>query len=75
MLKRHINTCPVDYLMGLRVAKACALLVGTDQPVGYIANTVGYSNMSLFNRQFFKLKNETPRAFRSRHGSAIATVS
>lgn len=74
MFKRHTNTCPVDYLMGLRVAKACALLVGTDQPVGYIANTVGYSNMSLFNRQFFKLKNQTPKAFRSRHGAAISTA-
>ncbi|MGF6099324.1 helix-turn-helix domain-containing protein [Pseudomonas sp. 18175] len=75
MFKRHTNSCPVEYLTGLRVAKACALLVATDKPVGFIANTVGYSNMSLFNRQFFKLKNETPRAFRSRHGVAIAIAS
>lgn len=74
MFKRHTNTCPVDYLMGLRVAKACALLVGTDQPVGFIANSVGYSNLSLFNRQFFKLKSETPKAFRNRHEVAIATT-
>ncbi|WP_426808409.1 helix-turn-helix domain-containing protein [Pseudomonas sp. WOUb67] len=67
MFKRHTNTCPVDYLMSLRVAKACALLVGTDQPVSFIAYSVGYSNISLFNRQFFKLKCETPKSFRNRH--------
>jgi AraC-like DNA-binding protein len=74
MFKRHTNCCPVDYLMTLRVAKACALLVSTDQAVGCIASEVGYSNTSLFNRQFFKLKNETPRAFRNRHEAAIASL-
>jgi AraC-like DNA-binding protein len=69
MFKRHTNTRPFDYLMNLRVAKACMLLVSTDQSVGGIASTVGYSNRALFNRQFFRLKRESPRAFRSRHGT------
>jgi AraC-like DNA-binding protein len=67
MFKRHTNTTPLEYLMRLRVGKACALLVTTDKAVNMIASQVGYNNMSLFNRQFLKLKFESPVQFRKRH--------
>lgn len=67
MFKRHTNATPLEYLMRLRIGKACALLVTTDQTVSAIASLVGYHNLSLFNRQFLKLKLESPGQFRHRH--------
>ncbi len=67
MFRRHTRTTMVDYLMRLRIGRACSLLIGTARPIAGIAGDVGYGNLSLFNRQFVRLKGEPPRRFRERH--------
>jgi AraC-like DNA-binding protein len=67
MFLRHTRTTAVDYLMRLRIGRACSLLIGTAQPIATIAADVGYTNMSLFNRQFMRLKGEPPSGFRRQH--------
>lgn len=71
MFKRLTNATPLEYLMRLRIGKACALLVTTEQAVSAIASQVGYNNLSLFNRQLLRLKLESPGQFRSRHKRLI----
>jgi AraC-like DNA-binding protein len=67
MFRRHVHMPMVTYLTQLRVGRACSLLIGSALPIASIALDVGYTNLSLFNRQFARLKGETPSRFRKRH--------
>jgi YesN/AraC family two-component response regulator len=43
------------------------MLIGSRQSIAFIMEQTGYSNTSLFNRQFRNLKGMTPREFRKMH--------
>lgn len=64
LFKRHARQTVGEYITQLRIGKACSLLVSTEKPIAYIAEEVGYSNLSHFNRQFLAVKQMTPREFR-----------
>ncbi|HEX2914309.1 MAG TPA: AraC family transcriptional regulator [Chloroflexia bacterium] len=66
LFRRHLRMTVSEYISRLRIGKACALLITTEQPVAYIANITGYDNLANFNRQFKALKLVTPREFRQR---------
>ncbi|WP_339781957.1 AraC family transcriptional regulator [uncultured Thalassospira sp.] len=53
-----------DYVMGLRLGRAAALLLSSDMPVYRVAEETGFENLSHFNRQFVRHKSMTPSAFR-----------
>ena len=61
-----------DYLCEMRIGEACDLLQNTDLPVTDICFSVGFNNISWFNRCFVESKQVTPREYRrmglSRHG-------
>jgi len=54
----------MQYVMRLRIGKACSLLIMSDKPISHIAGESGYGNLSLFNRQFRQLQGITPADFR-----------
>lgn len=64
LFKRQTGLTFSDYVIRLRIGRACALLASGDKPVAWIAEDVGYSSLANFNRQFRALKGTTPRAFR-----------
>lgn len=64
LFKRHTRQTVGEYITQLRIGKACSLLVSTEKPISCIADEVGYSNLSHFNRQFLAIKEMTPREFR-----------
>lgn len=64
LFRRHTRQTISDYVMRLRLGEACALLSGTDRPIAHVADSVGYSSLANFNRQFKALKGMTPRAYR-----------
>jgi AraC-like DNA-binding protein len=64
LFKRHTRLTVGEYIAQLRIGKACALLVSTEKPISCVADEVGYTNMSHFNRQFLAIKQLTPREFR-----------
>jgi len=55
---------PIDYLHHLRIEKACALLVSTDDSIAEIATEVGYNEIPYFNRRFKRRVGVTPTAYR-----------
>ena len=69
MFRRHTRMTVVAYIVRLRVGRACSMLIHGRQAIAVIAAEVGYTNLSLFNRQFARLKGETPREFRRCHRS------
>ena len=63
----------VGYINRLRIGRACAILIESAMPIAMIAAEVGFTNLSLFNRQFARAKGGTPSNFRKRHRSMLAT--
>ena len=68
MFRRHTRCTALDYIVRLRIGRACALLMEGNVTVSLIAEQVGYNSQALFNRQFKALKGLTPSAFRRQHG-------
>ncbi|GGX67471.1 helix-turn-helix domain-containing protein [Saccharospirillum salsuginis] len=54
----------IDFVIRLRISKACERLELTNDPITNICYEVGYANVANFNRQFLKIKGMTPRQYR-----------
>ena len=54
------------YINGFRIAEACRLLTETDQPVSRIMVDVGFLTKSNFNREFRRITNVSPLAWRAK---------
>lgn len=52
------------FLNRIRIAKACELLVASNEPITAICFEVGFNNVANFNRRFREIKNATPREYR-----------
>lgn len=66
---------PQDHIEACQMRKAQYLLLGTNQAISQIAQSVGYHDVSGFNRQFLTHFQMTPREYRSlnlRQGDAQA---
>ena len=62
---RHTRQTVSQYMIRLRIGRACALLSSSAMPIGVIAGEVGYDSLANFNRQFKALKGTTPRQYRA----------
>lgn len=65
---RHTRQTVSQYLIRLRIGRACALLSSGDTPIGIISGEVGYDSLANFNRQFKALKGTTPGEYRAAFG-------
>ena len=54
----------VEFVSAMRIDEACRLLINTDSPITEICFSVGFGNISNFNRHFSKLKGMTPSQYR-----------
>ncbi|NEW00636.1 AraC family transcriptional regulator [Bacillus megaterium] len=66
IFKQEIGLTPKDYLIQLRIKKACELLQQTDYPVNIISNSVGYSDQLTFSRAFKNIIGKSPREYRKK---------
>lgn len=55
-----------DYITGLRLDKACELLVKTEMKISSVSTEVGYDNFGSFVKIFKAYLGETPKAYRLR---------
>lgn len=65
MFLRYTHHRPRDYIIRLRIGKACALLIESHKAIAYISDEVGFNSLANFNRQFKRMKNITPRQLRN----------
>ena len=63
--KEDTGLSPMQYLLNVRIKRACELLTETDQKIGEIAYSVGFSNQQRFNDIFKKQTKMTPMQFRN----------
>jgi AraC-like DNA-binding protein len=64
LFQHQTGTSPQQYLLHLRMEKACALLTLNELPIAAVAHSVGYSDPLLFSRMFSKVIGCSPSAYR-----------
>ncbi|WP_245542697.1 helix-turn-helix domain-containing protein [Psychromonas ossibalaenae] len=64
LFERHFVSSFSNHIKEFRIGKACELLVNSNISIAAIADQVGFSNLSNFNRQFKQCKQMTPKQFR-----------
>ena len=64
--QRAVGCPPARYVMGLRLALACRLLVSGEQPVHQVAAAAGFSDPLHFSRRFRDHLGESPSQYRER---------
>lgn len=62
--KRETGIPPRQYLLGIRINRAKALLTGTDRTAADISNAIGFSSPGYFGRYFKQITGMSPRRFR-----------
>jgi len=64
--RKHTGMALVQYVNRLRINLACQLLMSDDaMPITEICYSVGFNNLSNFNRQFLTQKGMSPSRFRT----------
>ena len=62
----------VEFVNRVRISQACSMLYSTDEQIASIGFAVGFQNLANFNRQFLKMKELTPKAYRELALSELA---
>jgi len=62
--KEKTGRSPIEFLIGLRIERACHLLRHTDAAIGEIARRVGYEDLFYFNRIFKKNTGLSPSHYK-----------
>jgi AraC-like DNA-binding protein len=71
LFKKCTNSTVPQYVNRFRIAHACRLLAETDKTVSEISRACGYLSPAHFQRQFRKIHQRTPQAYRQ----SLRTVS
>lgn len=64
--KKLFNSTPYDYILKYRIKMAKNLIVSTDKTLSFIAQEVGFFDLSHFERYFFKFENCSPSQYRAK---------
>lgn len=69
LFKQKMGVSPRNYIFKLRIEMAKGLLSLNQMPVTRIAESVGFTSLSSFNRQFSAIAGANPRGWRNEQGS------
>lgn len=64
VFKQHTGSSCLDFILQVRLNKACELLLQTAMPIQDIASQVDFNNLSNFNRHFKHYLQLTPKQYR-----------
>lgn len=62
--KKSTKKTYIDFLNEIRIGHACKLLIDTQKTVLEVCYDSGFNTLANFNKQFLKIKQQTPSAFR-----------
>ncbi len=66
VFRKKTGRSPMEYLMHLRIQKACQLLDATEFRIKEVAVMVGYDDPYYFSRVFKKIMNTSPASYRKK---------
>lgn len=69
--QKHTGNRFIEFVNRVRIGQACSMLYSTDEQVSSICYEVGFKNLANFNRQFLRMKNMTPTAYREQARSEL----
>lgn len=75
IFKQHVGISCTEFIIQVRLKKACELLANSSHTILNIAFTVGFRNLSHFNRQFKQYYNMTPRQYRKKFQKGILSMT
>lgn len=64
----------IQFLLEVRIGKACRLLIEEDMNIAEVCYSCGYNNISHFNHQFKALKNKSPYEYKQDFISHLAIL-
>ena len=64
LFRECTGVSPIDYVIRLRIARACDLLSRTDTSIAEVAESVGYENRHHFHNTFKRFMGMTPGEYR-----------
>ncbi len=67
IFKSVVGISPLEYIQHYRIQQACHYLHLNQEPINLIANRVGYTSLSSFNRQFQQYIHSSPSAWKKAH--------
>jgi len=67
IFRTYYNTTPINYLLHLRLERACMLLAKTDLPITQVSLNSGFNDSNYFTRQFRKTYGMSPKSYRKAH--------
>jgi len=67
LFREELGASPHRWLLDCRLARACALLEGSDRPVAEIALATGFSEQSALTRAMRRVLDTTPKAYRMQY--------
>ena len=67
--KTSMQTTPYKYLTEYRLSKAAELLKNSDEPIGNIADSVGFRQVSHFGKCFKEKTGLSPREYRMKNAN------
>jgi YesN/AraC family two-component response regulator len=64
LFQKYMGVPPVEYIISIRISRACELLTQTDLTIREISESVGYSDQLYFSRIFKKRQGMSPNEYR-----------
>jgi AraC family transcriptional regulator of arabinose operon len=68
VFRRQLNLSPIEYLLRLKIQRACERLRTTDDRIADIAQDLGFADPFYFSRLFRRRVGSSPRAYRETYG-------
>lgn len=67
LFSKEMGKTPSEYILDLRLGRACELLVATDKQISSIGTTVGYKDQYFFSKIFKKHMGISPQGYRNKN--------
>jgi len=75
VVAREHGLTPLDYVIELRMARACELLAESSSAIGEVAAEVGYDDAAYFSRIFSRRVGMSPSAFRDQQRRLVRELT
>ena len=72
---RNVGITLAEYILQLRLARACNLLLNTDENIIDVGAASGFNSSRTFNRNFLEHYGVTPSRYRAQKGGTITRVT